>query len=459
MRDRLLPLVVVAVPVGAFAALGGAYSSSVLPLLAASSAALLLSGARIGARGDARRLDVALVAFLCAMALQIVPLPATLVAALSPGSAVLQAALSLDAGSAWRTLSIHPAASRETFGSAASVVFLYWAASAVFTRHGGVRLTTRVLAWSGLIGALVGLAQRATAPNLLLWIWEPIDPGGRPFGPFVNRNHFAMWLLMAGAVVAGAAVAHFAVHRVIERRALRYRVRDLLADGTGIFLAGAAGLIWLTLIASTSRGAILGLMVTAAAWVMLSKPRARSGRGLRLSLLFLAALLAAGVWANVGALVDRFTPGSGALARSAVWHDTVPILRDFPLTGTGAGTYAHAMLRYQRAERRVLFNEAHSEYVQLAAEGGLLLVVPALLAMVAAGRLALVRLQSDLSQIVWIRVAALSAVAGVAVQCLSDSALRMPANAMLFALLVALICHRTGRTSSRSRERGLAQSG
>jgi len=264
---------------------------------------------------------------------------------------------------------------------------------------------------------------------------------------------------MAGAVVAGAAVAHFAVHRVIERRALRYRVRDLLADGTGIFLAGAAGLIWLTLIASTSRGAILGLMVTAAAWVMLSKPRARSGRGLRLSLLFLAALLAAGVWANVGALVDRFTPGSGALARSAVWHDTVPILRDFPLTGTGAGTYAHAMLRYQRAERRVLFNEAHSEYVQLAAEGGLLLVVPALLAMVAAGRLALVRLQSDLSQIVWIRVAALSAVAGVAVQCLSDSALRMPANAMLFALLVALICHRTGRTSSRSRERGLAQSG
>jgi hypothetical protein len=42
--------------------------------------------------------------------------------------------------------------------------------------------------------------------------------------------------------------------------------------------------------------------------------------------------------------------------------ETPPIIRDFPLTGTGAGTFPTAMLVYQQSDRRLFFNQAHNHY-------------------------------------------------------------------------------------------------
>jgi hypothetical protein len=56
-----------------------------------------------------------------------------------------------------------------------------------------------------------------------------------------------------------------------------------------------------------------------------------------------------------------------------------------------------------------------------------------------------------------LRVAALAGIAGVAVQCVWDATLRMPANAMLLALLAALAVHErragTGRSDRRRQYR------
>ena len=427
-------------PLAALAALGGAYTSSVLPLLAAAAAAFFISGARVAADRDSRVLDICLVVLLSGIVLQVVPLPASLVTSLSPNSAGVQALFSLDAAGRSGVLSIDGVVTRDTLASAAAVILLFWAARSVFSQ-GGVRLSARAITWSGVVAALVGLAQRATSPTLLLWTWKPFDPGARPFGPFVNRNHFAMWLLMAGALAVGCTVAHVRSHAVLQRRSTRHRLRDLLADGTGLFLAGSAALMWLTLIASTSRGALLGLLVAGLSVLMMSGRRLRSRGSFRVMACSLVALLGWGIWSNVGALADRFDPKRGELRRETVWLETLPVLRDFPIAGIGAGTYAQAMVQYQRTERRALFNEAHSEYLQLAAEGGLLLVVPALGALLAWIRLARRRLREDLHDVVWIRAGALAGISGVAVQCIWDSALRMPANALLFALLAAIVIH------------------
>ena len=45
--------------------------------------------------------------------------------------------------------------------------------------------------------------QAAGDPTLIYGRWRPLDPGARPFGPFVNRNHFATWVLMACPLAAG----------------------------------------------------------------------------------------------------------------------------------------------------------------------------------------------------------------------------------------------------------------
>ena len=80
-------------------------------------------------------------------------------------------------------------------------------------------------------------------------------------------------------------------------------------------------------------------------------------------------------------LQESFDTGPAVLSRTRIWQETLPIVRDFWLTGTGAGTYSEAMTQYQQSrvwvgsmQRWAHFNNAHSHYLQVMSEGGLLLV-------------------------------------------------------------------------------------
>src|SRR5204862_3087105 len=79
--------------------------------------------------------------------------------------------------------------------------------------------------------------------------------------------------------------------------------------------------------------------------------------------------------ADIPALAERFVRSRTSVEdRLRIWSDTLPMVRDFRLTGTGAGTYRTAMLYYQRADRVVVqFNQAHNHDLQAAAEGGVVL--------------------------------------------------------------------------------------
>ena len=41
---------------------------------------------------------------------------------------------------------------------------------------------------------------------LVYGFWKPLH-GGNPFGPFINRNHFAGWMVMALPLVVGYSCA------------------------------------------------------------------------------------------------------------------------------------------------------------------------------------------------------------------------------------------------------------
>jgi uncharacterized membrane protein AbrB (regulator of aidB expression) len=89
----------------------------------------------------------------------------------------------------------------------------------------------------------------------------------------------------------------------------------------------------------------------------------------------------------------------------------------------------------------VHFNQAHSEYVQLVAEGGLLLTLPALVAIFVWLRLARRQLQRDVHETWWLRVGAAAGLLAAAVQGIFETGWRVPANALLCALLAAIVVH------------------
>jgi O-antigen ligase len=127
--------------------------------------------------------------------------------------------------------------------------------------------------------------------------------------------------------------------------------------------------------------------------------------------------------------------------RSRIWRDTIPIVRDFWLTGTGVGTFQTAMLYYQHTDRVRQFNQAHNHYLQATAEGGVLLLGLVGLGIVALTAAIRERLATDASAAYWIRAGAMCGLLAVSLQSIWETGLVMPANAGLAAVLAAIATH------------------
>jgi O-antigen ligase len=120
------------------------------------------------------------------------------------------------------------------------------------------------------------------------------------------------------------------------------------------------------------------------------------------------------------------------------------VVRRYPIAGTGLNTYSVAMIFYQQFNRPVRYSQAHNDYLQLAAEGGLLLTVPAAIAIVVFVRVLRRRFAQETSaSTYWIRRGAVVGLLAIALQEIVEFSLQMPGNAFLFAVLCAIALHRT----------------
>jgi O-antigen ligase len=191
-----------------------------------------------------------------------------------------------------------------------------------------------------------------------------------------------------------------------------------------------------------SRSSITGLAVSAAAFGWLVARRRRFGTAPRSAILvtFGAALLAGLVWRGPDEVLQRFQDGQNLFSRLDAWRDGWRVVQDFPVAGTGLNTYSDAMLFYQTRNRDFHLAQAHNDYLQLLAEGGLLVALPALAALV----LLVHRVRRNLhaarheARGYWIRAGAAVGMLGVGVQEIFEFSLQIPANALLFCTLAAV---------------------
>jgi O-antigen ligase len=387
--------------------------------------------------------EIWLIAAFALILLQLVPLPGPIVDLLSPHAREAWRRLSLDVPRAL-PLSIDVDAGAWAALVAACTLTAYLTARHVFAR-GGVRRVVRGVAAIGFVVSAIAIAQDATGRGLMYWRWRPLDEGADPFGPFVNRNHFGTWVVLAVPLVLGYLAAHATAHQR-SNAAARWPSRiAALAESRTIWLTAAVVFMLVALAVTLSRSAWFGVVVAIALapWFRASHGRAahgRPGRWIAAGLVLAAA--AAIVRVDPATLGSRIAAAPVSVAgRIEIWRDTWPVLRDFWLTGTGAGTYETVMLLYQRSSPEVRFNQAHNHYLQLAAEGGLLLAIPLVLACRAYLRDAAAAIRHDHSGMYFVRAGACCGLAGVAAQSVWETGLTTPANAVLAAVLAAIVVH------------------
>lgn len=447
MQRALLYLLVAA----SYLLLAGGPRWTMPPLLTVALAAAAVNPRRSVTLGPrSRAFDLTLLVVVAAAALAIVPLPRPVVDWLSPRALELRRATRLVPDQGWVPLSVDPAATSIAIATLVLGLLAYRVARAVFDADGGIRWFCRLLAWAAAAAAVAAVIQRSLAPTLILG-WFPAEAAGaRPFGAFVNRNHFAAWLLLALPLTSGYLVAH-----------IRHRFRngytgqhwpDRLGGATVPLVVSITTLLGVLLF-TLSRSAALGCGVAAATWWLLARPRvAVDRRGWPLVVAVAGAvLLASAALVDLDAWAARFgstLSADRADGRLVIWRETLPVVRDFWATGSGAGTYGLTMLAYQESRIWVPhlaawahFNQAHNHYLQVMAEGGLLLGVPVSLSLIALAGAARRALRDDRTEMFWIRAGAAAGLAGVAAQSLWEVPLTMPANAVLAAVAAAVLLH------------------
>lgn len=334
----------------------------------------------------------------------------------------------------------------------------------------------RALAWLrnfliffGLALAVFGLLQHFTWNGKFFWVIELRVQPPSPFGPFVNHNHFAGYLEMLAPIPVA----------LILRRAIRGEL--------AVLYGFAAAMMGLAIIMSLSRGGMISLVASLMFVVAFGfKPSTRRAAAERFgaressrtwpvaasrigALAVMLFTIGVGVWwVGADSVIKRLEKGELTLdgadkqpgketffhSRGWIWRDTTAMIRDNWVTGVGLGAYPTAYTIYSTRDRMAPVSQAHNDFLQILADGGIFGAIIALwfIFLVARDTLRASRHQNPL-----IAATALGCASGLfalMVHSLFDFNLQIPSNALLFLVLTSVVSRIAAAAISMKEEKG-----
>jgi O-antigen ligase len=163
-----------------------------------------------------------------------------------------------------------------------------------------------------------------------------------------------------------------------------------------------------------------------------------------ITLLVIAGAMTYAIWIGLDPVIGRFEAlmPSGLespYARTAIWKQASGIVRDYPAVGTGLGTFVVAFRRYQTSSLDVVIDHAHNDYLEVATDTGILgaglLFIP-IMGLLIKMILAYAGARSAYRRSVLL--ACIGSTAALLIHTTMDFNLQIPANALLFAVVLGI---------------------
>lgn len=307
---------------------------------------------------------------------QIMPLPSGLVSVISPATYRLyESAGSIIRPPEWISISVHKKETVAEFFRFISAAAFYVVTVQLLSNKELLKKTVIiVITFSGLL-ALLSIMQYLVYNEKIYWLRE-LTIGGAPFGPFVNRNHYAGFMGM----VFPLALSIFLFYKPsVSYSSLREKLAELFSrrrTNTYVLTGFASILMAVSVFLSLSRGGIvsLGLSIIFFGLILLAR-KTGSRRGLVIVILCVLVLLSVS-WFGWDPIISRFEKirnpmGNISDMRPAIWKDTLSMIMDFPVFGTGFGTYIDVYTKYRTLPGEIIVDHAHNDYLELLSDGGL----------------------------------------------------------------------------------------
>lgn len=390
--------------------------------------------------------------FFALVLFQVIPLPSFLVRILAPSSySFHQAYASQPAGSAFLTISLVPAGTLRAGLELLAYILAAVLLLRVVSRFRQMERVVTVLIVMGVFQALYGLFELSTSQPRILF-YKKLYNLDSVTGTFVNRNHLAGYLEMIIPLALGFLVARVGFFSLGVKGSPGF-VREVFTHfsrksfALNLFLAGAAVVMAVAVVKSQSRAGVFLLIMTFLLFlemILFHLSSAGEGRRLARNLINTAFLTMALFSLAVGmtAVMNRFLADDTLFkgGRTLFWQNIVPMVRDFPLFGTGLGTFVSVYPAYETsAGLGMLLDHAHNDYLELAVETGVvgLLLLAGGIVWMLIQIFRMWRARRSL-EIKGLAMGGFVSCIVMLIHSFTDFNLHIPANALVFTLVLAL---------------------
>jgi O-antigen ligase len=380
------------------------------------------------------------------MALQGTPLPGAVVRFLSPEAWAVQQGVT-----PIFTLSLDPHRTRTqaAFGLALALYF----AMVVLTLRARQRIDQAVmgLVAIGLFQALLGLFLWSTQARYTLLHFEVTHEMVK--GTFGNRNHLAGFLMLVLSMGIGLMVARLGSQPMLRASHWRGRLASALAFvlSAKMRLRLMLVILVIALVLTRSRmgnSAFFAALLIAGAITLLLTRRSAPAMLTLIASLVVIDIAVVGTWVgleqvlqrvqNTELLIEQGGSQESVEQRQMAARYAINLVKDFPLSGTGAGSFYGAFIRYQ-PPGNAFFDHAHNDYVELLADWGLVgCVLAGALVLQSAARFMRTLLKRRSSMARGMSFGALMGTVGMGIHATVDFNLSIPVNALLMVLVLAV---------------------
>jgi len=372
---------------------------------------------------------------------QLIPLPESILGFLSPAKVALNKATGTEGST---PASVLPHTTQLWLVRVMALVMVFIVAAQSFASRQRVLYVIALIVILGYMNAVYGILlylSDGTLPSL----FERKYYLNRATGTYVCANNFAGYLEMCTPLALSVLFikrSSSSDRNVPFRRRMVNFLSEKLQDKKVLLPLTAIIIMVLGIIFSMSRMGIFSFAISFVLFGLLIGKRHRKRMRIVVLSSIVGLVLIFSLWLGLDPVLERYSLlGGDTVLRVKGWELTRNVIKNYPILGTGLGTFTHVSPNYQTlSTAQGHWTESHNDYLNLMSDTGIIGFTIAI-AFLATWYIYILKLLSRKSLRTYQRSIALGCVAGVSaivIHSIADFNLQIPANAFYFATLLGL---------------------
>ena len=272
----------------------------------------------------------------------------------------------------WNQFSLDPHATLDHLLKTLAYLCLFILTIALVTTEKRIRIVLTTFFLSGLFQASYGALMTLTQLEYI-FLMKKEHYIGLATGTFVNRNHFANYLIMCVAAGTALLLIDFSLQKAKSWKERIVGILYFIMSKKMLLRIGIAMIVVGIVLSRSRMGNVsffISLIVAGLLWMILTKRISRKAIILLISFIVID-LWVVGNWFGFEKVQARLQNTSASTeTRDEVVRDTVIYIKDHPIIGTGGGSYYSVYPNYKSPDVNGYYNHTHNDYLQIISEYG-----------------------------------------------------------------------------------------